>query len=123
VAIYPPANGLRQPVHALDVADAALAIIDNPKTYGKAYNLGGNEGLPYRQMLERIFKYLGKKPRLIPIPFLPQVLDAVGTTYQFGYINGEMARRMNRDIVFDIKEAAEDFGYHPQGFLEGDTVL
>jgi nucleoside-diphosphate-sugar epimerase len=121
--IYNPANGLRQPVQARDLAEAALTVWQNPKTFGKTYNLAGNEVLTYRQMVERLFVHLGMKPRLVSLPFLPQFLDFLIACLPFAHINGDVARRMNRDLAFDNGPAREDFGYSPHGFLEGDVTI
>jgi nucleoside-diphosphate-sugar epimerase len=118
-----PANGLRQPVQARDLAEAALAAAANPTTCGKAYNLGGGDTLPYRAMVERLFVHLGKTPRLIVLPFLPQALDLASAVFPFLHVNGEIAHRMNRDLAFDNGPAAGDFGYRPRGFLVGDVIL
>ena len=123
VPIYNPANGLRQPVHARDLAEAALAASDNPATFGKAYNLGGGEQLSYRAMVQRLFMHLGATPRLLPLPLLPQSLDLVSRLFPALHVNGEIARRMNRDLVADNTPAVRDFGYRPRGFLSGEVVL
>jgi nucleoside-diphosphate-sugar epimerase len=123
VPICYPADGLRQPVQAHDLAEAALAAWDNSATYGKAYNLGGGETIPYRTMVERLFRHLGKKPRLIALPFLAQSLDFLNALFPFIRVNGEVARRMNSDLAFDNGPAAEDFGYRTRGFLAGDVIL
>jgi len=123
VPVYNPASGLRQPVHARDLAEAALAAWDNPATFGKAYNLGGGEQLSYRVMVQRLFVHLGTAPRLLPLPLLPQSLDLVGRLFPALHVNGEIARRMNRDLIADNAPAARDFGYHPRGFLSGEMVL
>ena len=34
--VYPPAMGKRHPVHADDLAKAALQVLDNATSYGKA---------------------------------------------------------------------------------------
>jgi GT2 family glycosyltransferase/nucleoside-diphosphate-sugar epimerase len=121
--IYGSGKGQRHPVQAQDLAETALGIIDTPATYSKAYNVGGKQAMSYRQMLIMIFQYLGKKPHLMQLPFLPTILNTLGVVYQLSHINGEMAYRMNRDLLFDIGEAISDFGYHPHGFLEGDIIL
>jgi nucleoside-diphosphate-sugar epimerase len=123
VPIHEPAKGLRQPVHARDLAEAALAVSDNPAAYGKAYNLGGGDTISYRSMVERLFRHLGKKPRLLALPFLPQSLDLLNRLLPRLHVNGEIARRMNYDLVFDNGAAARDFGYRPRGFLAGDVIL
>ena len=121
--VYYPAKGLRQPVQARDLAEAALSVWENPKTYGKAYNLAGGEVLTYRRMAERLFIHLGKKPRLVPLPFMPQLLNFLAVCVPSTNVNGEIAERMNRDLAFDNGPASNDFGYSPRGFLEGDVIV
>lgn len=122
VPIFPPANGLRHPVQAYDLALAALTVLNNSKTYGNAYNLGGGAPLTYRAMIEKLFCHLGKKPHLITLPFLPTLLDIIGKLPAL-HINGEVARRMNSDLAFDPSPAITDFNYNPRAFLEGDVIL
>ncbi len=117
--VNPPADGRRQPVHVDDLALAALSIVSNVNTYNQAYNLSGGEAMSYREMVERIFVCLGKKPHIIGVPFLPLLFDALSLLKGKGSINGEMARRMNQDLVFLSSEARRDFHYHPRGFLTG----
>ena len=123
LALHGAATGLRQPVQAQDLAQAALDASYNPATFNKAYNVGGGEQLPYITMVKRLFDYMGKPVRIFRPPMMPTLLDWLGKIYQIDYINGAMARRMNQDLVFDIQEAQNDFGYWPKGFLEGDVVI
>ncbi len=99
------AQGLRQPVHADDLAAAALAALESPAAVGMTYALPGGETLAYRAMIERIFETLGRSPRLIRIPGLAAISD--------------LANRMARDQAFDIGPAARDLGYAPRRFLSG----
>ena len=116
--LYPPADGRRMPVHADDLAQMALKVVTNTKTYNKSYNIGGGEVLSYRAMVERIFLALGQSPRTVKIKLLPAILDFMGKWFFGGKINGEMARRMNEDMVFVEAETRRDFAFKPRGFLE-----
>jgi len=49
-----PAKGLRQPIHADDVAGAIMGALNNPRAAGKALNIAGGEILTYREMVERV---------------------------------------------------------------------
>ena len=60
------AKGLRQPVHAEDVATACLSALEKTDVVNRAYNLSGGETLSYREMINRVFTALGRRPRLIP---------------------------------------------------------
>lgn len=115
--VHGKADGARKPVHASDLAQAAIDIIEEPRTYNSTYNLGGGEQLSYREMVQRIFAYVGKKPRFVNVPHLPFWLDIYAKCFH-SHLNGEMARRMNQDLVFDDSAAKKDFGYAPRKFLK-----
>lgn len=112
-------SGLRQPVHADDLVNAAVSCLDNPKTVGKTYNLAGGERLTYRQMVERIFAGLKLKSRMIAVPvkLYRAVLWTASKFTQFDY-TADMADRMNQDLIYDLTAAKQDFNYQPQNFLE-----
>jgi nucleoside-diphosphate-sugar epimerase len=112
------AAGLRQPVHAADLAEACMTALSQPLTFNKAYNLSGGETLSYRQMVERIFNSLGK-----PAHFLVAPLWLYRLAIRFAImlpgkqeITTEMATRMNVDLCFDHVEAVRDFGFSPRSF-------
>ncbi len=110
-------SGLRQPVHADDLVTAALAVISNPITYGKTYNVVGGETLSYRLMVVRIFACMGRRPRIISVPLwaLRAVLTFAARFSKFAY-TADMADRMNKDLVYDQRAAVADFAYTPRKF-------
>jgi uncharacterized protein YbjT (DUF2867 family) len=112
------AKGLRQPVHADDLAAACVAVLDAPATFDKAYDLTGGETLSYRQMVERIFAALGRRPRFLPVPLTAfrAAMWLISRIPRFHDFNAEMARRMNEDLVFSSAAAIRDFGYAPRPF-------
>jgi nucleoside-diphosphate-sugar epimerase len=111
-------SGLRQPVHAEDLARACVTALENPASFGKTYNLGGGETLAYREMVERIFRGLGLTPRVIrmPAPIFRTALKMASVLPHFSHLTPEMADRMNEDMTFDNSKAAGDFGYSPRPF-------
>ncbi len=113
------AAGLRQPVHADDLAAAALAAIDCRAAHGETYYLCGGETLAYREMIGRVFDCLGRRRRLVPVPFLGTLAALWGRLGGNPAITADTARRMSRDLVFDDGPARRDFGYKPRGFLGG----
>lgn len=110
--------GLRQPVHAEDLAAACMAAINQPATRNRAYNLSGGETLSYRKMVEAVFHGLGKKPRLlsIPLPLFKGGIAVLSLLPRYRHLSGEMASRMNENLCFDHAEATRDFGYRPRKF-------
>lgn len=112
------AVGLRQPVHADDLAAACVSCLNHPPTFNKAYNLSGGETMSYRQMVERIFMSLGKPSRFVPVPlglFRLAIRIASLLPGKRG-LTGEMVTRMNADLAFDHADATRDFGFAPRNF-------
>lgn len=111
-------KGLRQPVHAEDLASACLSVLENPATFNRCYDLSGGETVSYREMVVRIFEGLGKPPRFlhVPLPVLQTLMMMASLLPRYHYLSGEMARRINEDLCFDHAEASRDFGYAPRGF-------
>lgn len=117
--ILPPASGLRQPVHADDLAACAINAAISHRARNRTYNISGGETLTYRELVARVFTTLGRTPRFLEIRFLPFLLDVLGQVRQKSGVNGDMARRMNEDLVFFHDEAMRDMRYHPRAFLSG----
>lgn len=117
--VYPPALGRRQPVHADDLALAVIQVAGTTNTIERTYNLSGGEVVTYKEMLERIFAVCRRKPRIVETTMLPFLLDMGGRILRKKHLNGEIARRMNDDLVFFHDEARRDFGFNPRPFLSG----
>jgi hypothetical protein len=117
--IFGQACGLRQPVHADDVAVACLdALRGGSEVANHAYNLSGGETLTYRAMVVRVFSALGLRPRLVKIPlrFFRFSISILHLFPRYRHWTTAMAQRMNQDLCFDHSEASHDFGYLPRIF-------
>ncbi|MCX7570592.1 complex I NDUFA9 subunit family protein [Tumebacillus sp. DT12] len=58
-----------QPVARENVAAGFVKALELPETIGRAYEVGGPEPIPYRQMLQRIARAIGKKGVVtVPVP-------------------------------------------------------
>lgn len=116
--LFGKADGLRQPIHAQDVAQACLAALRAPGAANRAYNLSGGETLAYRDMVVRVFAALGRPPRLLPVP-LPAFRLAVALLRclpRYRHWTAAMPERMNRNLVFDHSEALRDLDFKPGMF-------
>lgn len=115
------ANGLRQPVHAEDVAAACVAALEAPSAAGRAYDIPGGETLTYRSMVERVFHHLGRPTRIVTVPraALRLALPALKLHPKRRHWSIGMADRMNEDLAFDASAAWRDFGYRPREFRLG----
>jgi uncharacterized protein YbjT (DUF2867 family) len=112
------ARGLRQPVHALDLAVTAASALAGGGESGHSYYLAGGSTLSYLAMAERIFFALGRKPRILEVPagVLASAVGAARLIPGYGGLSPEMVRRQGRDLVFDDAPAREAFGHRPREF-------
>ncbi len=117
--------GLRQPVHAEDLAQASVTALERPNARNKAYNLSGGRTLTYQAMVETIFHALGKKPRMIHLPLgvLQGFLAGLRLLPGYGYITPAMAGRINEDLCFDHQEATRDLDFEPRPFARDQVTL
>lgn len=121
VGVFPlvgSGSGKRQPVHAEDLAEAALNALDLEPLLGKRIALSGAEVITYRQMIERLFECEGKRSRFIPIPVrvMRGLLQLVALLPKMDFLTPEMADRMNQDLDADSSEARTLMNFNPRPF-------
>lgn len=110
------APGLRQPVHAEDLAIGAIAAAASRAAVNKFYSLPGAETLTYREMIGRIFDALRLPRRTIWVPPLLWRAGFMVAKPLFPGANVAMGIRMMKDMTFDSTPAVRDFGWHPRAF-------
>ena len=112
------AKGLRQPIHAEDVAGACFTALQAPDAANRAYNISGGETLSYREMAIRVFDALGRRPRLLTVPLwaFRLAVSMLRCMPRYRQWSASMAERMNRDLVFDHADAVRDLGFKPRAF-------
>lgn len=117
--LFGKANGLRQPIHAADVAADCLAALQAPGAVNRAYNITGGETLKYREMVSRVFSLLGRRPRLLTVPLwaFRLALNGLHLVPRYRHWTAAMAERMNRDLVFDHADAVRDLGSRHRPFV------
>lgn len=92
-------NGLRQPVHADDVAAAVLAALRRPVPLSGRFDLPGGETLAYPDMLRRCLAVAAPGARLVRLPG-PLFRGLVALAGRRGPGRG-VVERLGRDLVFD----------------------
>lgn len=108
--------GLRQPVHADDLAAASIAAAIRPQCAGKVYDLPGGETLSYREMVGRIFDGLGLPRAIVPVPGLVWRLMLPVAMRLLPGLSATMAGRMTKDMTFDPAPSISDIGWQPRPF-------
>jgi nucleoside-diphosphate-sugar epimerase len=114
------ASGLRQPVHAQDLASACIAASDNVRTRSRTYALGGGERLTFTAMLERVRESLPLRTLPLPIPLAAlrgtlRIAGAIGLRPT----HAGAIERLTRDLVADHAAAVADFDWAPREFRPG----
>jgi nucleoside-diphosphate-sugar epimerase len=117
--LFAGGRGLRQPIHAGDVAKVCAAAVGNVSASNRAYDISGADTLTYRDMVVEVFRGLGRRPMLVPVPLWSArlALSLVRLHPRYRHWSVAMLERMGQDLVFDHAQAAQDFAFQPKGFV------
>lgn len=107
----PAGRGLRQPVHADDIAQAVLAALDTPAAAGRVLPLGGGERLPAREMFARVRRSL--PTCTVPLPLPGWLLRAA--RHRVPRLRGPLSR-LETDLIADNAELTRLLGIAPRPF-------
>ena len=105
------APGLRQPVHAMDLAEGARRALAEDQREPAALDLPGGETLPFGAMLARAVAAAAPRARVLPLPWRLARLAALRHPRLRG-----LAARLDEPLVFDPAPAAARLGWAPRGF-------
>ncbi|WP_460454919.1 Rossmann-fold NAD(P)-binding domain-containing protein [Arenimonas aestuarii] len=111
------ARGLRQPVHADDVAAAVLAALRAPEPVPGAFDLPGGETLPYDVMVARCLAAAAPGARLLRVPG-PLFRLALALAGRRGPGPGVVAR-LDRDLAYDGGPVRAALGLPARPFRPG----
>lgn len=117
--LFAGGRGLRQPIHASDVAKACVAAIGNVSVNNRAYDISGANALTYRDMVVEVFRGLDRRPRLVPVPLwsVRLALSLVRLHPRYHHWSAAMFERMGQDLMFDHTQATRDFAFQPKEFV------
>lgn len=107
----PSGRGLRQPVHADDIAQAVLAALECPASAGRVLPIGGGERLSASEMFARVRRSLACAT--VPLP-LPAWLLRLGQ-HALPPLRGPLSR-LHADLVADNGELQRVLGINPRPF-------
>lgn len=110
-----------QPVYVADVAAAVARAVEDPRTAGRTFELGGPATYSFREILEYILRETNRTKLLLPVPF--PVARALGDVAGLAAIIGltppltrDQAIQLESDnVVAEDAEGLEALGVTPTG--------
>lgn len=111
-------RGLRQPVHADDLAGLIVRCLVGGARSEGAWLLGGGEVINYPAMLRRIAAAKGRRLRVIPVPAwtLKLLLKLAHGRGRLSGVRSVMIDRQKVDLLVDDSPARERLGWAPRPF-------
>lgn len=112
------ASGLRQPVHAEDLARICLVAAQSEAARDRRFDLGGGERLPFAQMLERTRRSLGKPVLGVPVPagWAGLALRVARLLPRWRAIHAGALTRLQDDLLADDRAARALLGWSARQF-------
>jgi hypothetical protein len=111
------APGLRQPVHAQDLAVLAVKALSADQAPDLVSAACGGSTLTYRKMVIEIAGCLdGVRPMSIPAAILQFAAALASAIPAYRGINSEMVRRQAVDLVFDDSLLRTELDYESRAF-------
>ncbi|WP_430391194.1 SDR family oxidoreductase [Dyella sp. 20L07] len=107
----PAGRGLRQPVHADDIAAAVVAALDHPEAAGRVLPLGGGERLTAGEMFARVQKSLPRPTVPVPVPAWVLRLGR----HAVPKLRGPLTR-LEANLIADNSELQRLLGVSPRPF-------
>ena len=111
---YPRGRGMRQPVHAEDVALATWRALHRDAAIGRIIEIGGGERLRIDAMFRRVRAGLPAWTLPLPVPRVALALAAVVRPGLRGF-----ASRIDQDLLADNAVVEAVLGVEPRGFAPG----
>lgn len=108
---FPVGTGLRQPVHAQDLALAALAALETPAAIDCIVQVGGGERLTAAAMFARVRASLPVWTLPLPAP----AFAATAAARLLPSLRGPLSR-LREDLIADNSDLERLLGVHPRRF-------
>ena len=108
----------RQPIHVDDFNGALIALLERGLPC-RAFDAGGAAPLTFRNIVETMARFLGKKARILPVP-----LGLAARTASFTrHFDPEQLSQIDSDEVVDPTPLREASGIRPRHFEQGCSDL
>lgn len=112
------ATGLRQPVHAEDLATVCRSVVASDVAIGRSFDLGGGERLTFALMLDRVRCSLPSWALALPVPLaaLRFGLALAARLRRGGGLGPQIVARLDKDLLADDAPARGALDWAPRPF-------
>jgi len=112
------ASGLRQPVHADDLAQVALNALVHKQELPAKLLLTGGSTISYTDMVKEIFEAFKKPVRILHVPqwLLVAAISILKLLGLAGGVSVVMVKRQMQDLEFDNSQARRLLNFQPRPF-------
>ena len=104
-----------QPVYVGDVAEAMMAALNDPKTAGQIYEMGGPQTYSFRELMEILMAEIQRRRWLVPVPFpLAMIQGAVLGLLPNPPLTRDQVKLLKRDnVVSGLFPGLTELGVRP----------
>ncbi len=113
------------PVYVGDVSKSIIGCLENDRTIGKTYSIGGPTLITFDDLIDRIGAAIGVRPRKIHIPFGASLWATriITTLWTKCPITVSNVLGSNQNVDIDIEPARRDFGFGPLPLDQGLALV
>jgi NADH dehydrogenase len=114
-----------QPLWVEDLARIHAQILDEPRTIGQVYEVGGPEILTYEQMVQEILSALGRRRLLlkVPVPVMRPIVKGMEVVLPKPPATTSLLELLNVDNTATPDSVERHFGFKPRRFAEVISYL
>jgi NADH dehydrogenase len=113
-----------QPVYVGDVVKAIIASLKQPEenVQGKIFELGGDEVLSFKSLMQKMAQFTGQKSKLLSIPFpIAKIQGAVFQMLPGSLLTIDQVKQLQSDnVVSGTKPGLHELGITPENL---DAIL
>jgi nucleoside-diphosphate-sugar epimerase len=112
------AGGLRQPVHADDLAELAVMALTAERPLTMTSEACGGSTLSYREMAEKIAAAVPRRVRLLTLPpgLMAAAIWSLSRLPGWRGLSTAMVRRQSENLVFDDSDLRQALDWSPRPF-------
>ena len=115
--------------HVIDVVDAVLRLIDDPRAHGEAFNIGSSEEVSIAELAERVLRATGSSSRITFIPYdraygrgFEDMQRRVPNTEKLRRLTGWTPTRSLDQIIDSVVEHARSTSADARGDRTGTPI-